>query len=39
MDERDDSGDQDYWKKYEHLISSKKEKLWDGMLYALQKYQ
>ncbi|RMZ94279.1 Dynein regulatory complex 1 [Brachionus plicatilis] len=38
LDNRDDSADAEYWKKYENLISSKKEKLWDAMLYSLQKY-
>ncbi|CAF0707498.1 unnamed protein product [Brachionus calyciflorus] len=38
LDNRDDSGDQQYWKKYENLISPQKEKLWDAMLYSLQKY-
>ena len=39
LDNRDDSTDQEYWKKYENVIDSKKEKVWDAMLYALQKYQ
>ena len=38
MDNRDDSADQVYWEKYENLIDPKKEKLWDAMLYALEKY-
>jgi len=38
MDNRDDSADQIYWEKYENLIDPKKEKLWDAMLYALEKY-
>ena len=39
VDNRDDSADQEYWAKYEHLIDEKSEKLWDAMLYGLQKYQ
>lgn len=39
LDNRDDSTDAQYWKKYEDLINPKKEKLWDAMLYSLQKYQ
>jgi hypothetical protein len=38
LDNRDDSCDQEYWEKYENLIDHKKEKLWDAMIYALQKY-
>lgn len=39
LDNRDDSHDHEYWDKYENLIDNKKEKLWEAMLYALQKYQ
>ena len=39
VDNRDDSTDKEYWEKYEHLIDEKSEKLWDAMLYGLQKYQ
>lgn len=39
LDNRDDSCDHEYWKKYENLIGPKKEKLWDAMLYSLNKYQ
>jgi hypothetical protein len=38
LDDRDTSSDSDYWNKYAHLIDDKKEKLWDSMLFALQKY-
>ncbi len=38
-DNRDDTADEAYWQKYEELIDEKKEKLWDGLLYALQNYQ
>jgi hypothetical protein len=39
LDDRDGSADTEYWKKYENLIDDKKEKLWDAILYSLQKYQ
>lgn len=39
LDNRDDSADIEYWNKYETLIDDKKEKLWDAILYGLQKYQ
>lgn len=39
LNDRNDSADGDYWKKYENLIDDKKNKLWDGVLYSLQKYQ
>ena len=39
LDDRDDSADIEYWMKYETLIDDKKEKLWDAMLFSLQKYQ
>jgi hypothetical protein len=38
LDNRDDSTDKQYWEKYNQLIDTKKEKVWDGLLYALQKY-
>ena len=39
LDNRNDSADQGYWKQYETLIDEKRDKLWDAMLYSLQKYQ
>jgi dynein regulatory complex protein 1 len=39
LDDRNDSADVEYWKCYEHMIDEKKDKLWDAMLYSLQKYQ
>ena len=39
LDNRDDSTDGEYWLKYENLIDEKKDKLWDAILFALQKYQ
>ena len=39
LNDRDGSADADYWLKYENLIDDKKNKLWDAMLYSLQKYQ
>jgi hypothetical protein len=39
LDNRDDTADGEYWQKYENLIDEKKEKLWNALLYALDKYQ
>jgi len=39
LNDRNDSADSEYWNKYENLIDDKKNKLWDSMLYSLQKYQ
>jgi hypothetical protein len=39
LDNRNDSADVEYWLRYETLIDEKKNKVWDAMLYSLQKYQ
>ncbi|XP_060564284.1 dynein regulatory complex protein 1-like [Ruditapes philippinarum] len=38
LEERDDSGDSEYWAKYAQVISQKKERLWDALLEGLEKY-
>jgi hypothetical protein len=37
-DDRDTAGDKDYWLKYINLIDGPREKVWDAVLFALQKY-
>ncbi|KAK3706560.1 hypothetical protein RRG08_055000 [Elysia crispata] len=38
LEDRDDSQDSDYWNKYATLLSEKKERLWDALIEALEKY-
>ena len=38
-DDRDTAGDKDYWLKYINLIDEPREKVWDAVLFALQKYK
>ncbi|XP_059145951.1 dynein regulatory complex protein 1-like [Physella acuta] len=35
---RDDSEDTDYWTRYSSLLTQKKERLWDALIEALEKY-
>lgn len=38
LEERDDSGDSEYWATYAQVLSKKKERLWEALLEALEKY-
>ena len=38
VNERDASEDAAYWKKYKHVISKDKMKVWDALLYCFNKY-
>ncbi|GFR65867.1 dynein regulatory complex protein 1-like [Elysia marginata] len=38
LEDRDDSQDSDYWNKYATLLCEKKERLWDALIDALEKY-
>ncbi|GFO13898.1 dynein regulatory complex protein 1-like [Plakobranchus ocellatus] len=38
LEDRDDSQDSDYWNKYANFLSEKKERLWDALVDALEKY-
>lgn len=38
LEDRDDSKDSDYWNKYSTLLNEKKERLWDALIDALEKY-
>ena len=39
LDDRDDSLDVEYWSKFPNVIDERRERLWDGLLSGLQKYQ
>ena len=39
LEERDDSQDAAYWRKYTSVISENKERLWDGLIEGLEKYR
>ena len=39
LEERDDSGDSEYWATYAQVLSKKKERLWEALLEALEKYR
>ena len=36
--ERDDSGDAEYWTSYQRLVSDEKDKVWDALIYSFDKY-
>ncbi|RUS77198.1 hypothetical protein EGW08_015025 [Elysia chlorotica] len=38
LEDRDDSLDSEYWNKYATLLNAKKERLWDALIEALEKY-
>jgi len=38
LENRDASLDSDYWQKYASLLSEKKERMWDALIEALEKY-
>lgn len=38
LEERDASGDSQYWAKYASLINEKKERLWEALVDGLEKY-
>ncbi|CAL1532912.1 unnamed protein product [Lymnaea stagnalis] len=38
LENRDDSRDSDYWQKYAGLLSAKRERVWDALVEALEKY-
>lgn len=38
LDERDDSDDSMYWLKHAHCLSDKRERVWEALLDALEKY-
>ncbi|XP_005107087.1 dynein regulatory complex protein 1 [Aplysia californica] len=38
LENRDDSLDSDYWQKYASLLNEKKERMWDALIEALEKY-
>ena len=39
LNDRDDSGDSDYWLKYPAVLPQGKERLWDALLDSLEKYR
>lgn len=39
LEERDSSGDSEYWMKYNSALSDEKEKVWDGLLDGLEMYR
>lgn len=39
LEERDSSGDSEYWAKYAKLIDPQKERLWDALIEGLEKYR
>ncbi|KAK7091693.1 dynein regulatory complex protein 1-like [Littorina saxatilis] len=38
LDQRDVSGDSEYWLRYSQLLTEKKERVWDALLDGLEKY-
>ena len=39
LEERDDSGDTEYWEKYPGVVPENTERLWDALVDALEGYQ